>query len=86
VQLRFSHVGPASTISTTIQLRDNNSGSSCTCGSTNALTPAATYFTRTMTFNCGACSYGTDWSINLTAFTAGGTVGTTTLKQISVFD
>jgi hypothetical protein len=83
VQLRFAHTGNPATVSTSIQLRDNNSWSSCTCGSTSGA--ATNLFTRTMTFNCGACAFGTDWSINVTAFTFG-SVGTTTLKQLSVFD
>src|SRR5262245_38348974 len=55
VQIRFAHGGPTATVTTTIDLRDNNSGSMCTCGLTNAPTPAGTFFTRTMNFNCGSC-------------------------------
>ena len=86
VQIRFSHGGPTANLTTSIDLRDNNSVSMCTCGVTNAPTPAATFFTRTMTFNCGACAFGTDWSINLSANVQGTIGGGTGLRQISVFD
>lgn len=87
VQIRFLHGGTAANISTSIDLRDNNSGSMCTCGATSAAAPPGTaFFTRTMTFNCGACPFGTDWSINLSAGVQGVVGGDTVLKQISVFD
>jgi len=87
VQIRFLHGGPIANVATSIDLRDYNSGSMCTCGFTSAPTPAATtFFTRTMTFNCGACAFGTDWSINLSASVQGSVPGDTVLKQISVFD
>jgi len=87
VQIRFLHGGPIANISTSIDLRDNNTGSMCTCGTTSAPTPAATtFFTRTMNFNCGSCAFGTDWSINLSAGVQGFTPGDTVLKQIAAFD
>jgi hypothetical protein len=82
VNMRLHQTGSA-TVQTLIRVRDYDSGSRCTCGNISATQTG--YFFRNMPFDCGACSYGTDWAINVGAF-AYGTTGTTTLKLITVYD
>jgi hypothetical protein len=85
INMRLHQSGTA-LVQTIVRVRDHDSASRCTCGNISQ-TQSTGYFFRNMPFNCGACSYGSDWAINVGAFSyRDPDPGTTTVKLITVYD
>jgi hypothetical protein len=85
VGVRLRQEGASATVATQLIVHDNNSDSACTCGQTSAVINAGSYSSRSMSFDCGSCSYAADWALTVSV-NRDGQPGDTLVKLISVYD
>jgi hypothetical protein len=83
INVRLSQHGSAN-VATHLIAHDYTSPSMCTCGNTNGPMNSGDDSLRTMPFDCGSCSYETNWAVALHVNRNG--TGTTTIRLISAYD
>jgi hypothetical protein len=85
VNVRLRQEQAPATVATYVVVHDDNTTSACTCGQASAAMNAGAYATRAMLFDCGSCSYGEHWLIDLRIDQVS-KAGNTLVELISVYD
>jgi hypothetical protein len=85
VEVRLRQESEAATIATYVIVHDYDFFNFCTCAAMSNSVPPNTWVSRSMGFDCGACSYADSWALNLGMWRRNSD-GKTTIKLITAHD
>ena len=85
INVRVGREGTSAIVNGRVIVHDYDSTSSCMCGQANKYITAGNHDLLVIPFDCGACSYGTNWVMNAHIAKTGQS-GYTLIKLISVYD